>query len=63
MSRVADVGPRDWFFLSGFWCSCAGAKAEAVISGFKDIAVVGKPIEDDCGHFGIAENASPLTVS
>ena len=31
------------------------------MTGFKDMAVVGKPIEEGCGHFGIAENAIPLT--
>ncbi len=61
MSRDAGVGSRDWFFFSGFGCSGAGTEAEAVISGFKDMAVVGKPIEEGCGHFGIAEHASPLT--
>jgi hypothetical protein len=55
MSRVAGVGSRDWFFLSGFGCSVAGAEAKAVISGFKDMAVVGKPIEEGCGHFGVDE--------
>ena len=45
MFRDAGFGSRDWFFFSGFGCSGAGMEAEAVISGFKDMAVVGKPID------------------
>jgi hypothetical protein len=61
MSRVAGVGSRGWFFLSGLRRSGAGAEAEAVISGFEDMTVVGEAIEEGCGHLGVAEHASPLT--
>ena len=60
MSRVARVGSRDWFFLSGFGCNGAGTEAEAVVSGLENMAVVGEPIEEGCGHLGIAEHASLL---
>ena len=39
MSRVAGVGSRGWFLLSGFGCSGAGAEAEAVISGLEDTQI------------------------
>jgi hypothetical protein len=53
ISRVAGFGSRGWFFLSVFGRCGTGAEAEAVIPGLKDVAVVGKSIEEGCGHFGI----------
>jgi hypothetical protein len=44
-SRVAGFGSRGWFFLSVFGRCGTGAEAEAVIPGLKDVAVVGKSIE------------------
>jgi hypothetical protein len=35
-------------------------EAEAVMSGFKDLAVVGGAVEQRSGHFGIAEDAGPF---
>lgn len=34
--------------------------AGAVVSGFKDVAMMGKLVQQRCGHFGIAENAGPF---
>ena len=60
MSRVAGCWSSQRFFLSGFWGGSTGPEAEAVVSGFKDVAVVGEAIEQGSGHFGIAEYAGPL---
>lgn len=35
-------------------------EAEAIVSGFQYVAVVGKPIEKRSGHFRIAEDSGPL---
>jgi hypothetical protein len=61
MSRVAGCRSGRRFFLSGFWSGSTGPESEAVISGFKDVAVVGEAIEQGGGHFGIAEHAGPLS--
>lgn len=41
--------------------SRAVLEAEAVVSGFEDVAVVGKPVEQRGGHLGVAEHAGPFT--
>lgn len=45
-----------------FWFSGCGTgpEAEAVVSGFQNVAVVGEAIEQRSGHLGIAEDVSPL---
>jgi hypothetical protein len=62
-SRDGGFGSRG-FFLSGFGCSgaCFGTctEAEADIASLKDVAIVRQPIEQSCGHFGVAETACPL---
>ena len=35
-------------------------EAEAVVSGFEDVAVMGEPIEQRGGHLGVAEDARPF---
>jgi hypothetical protein len=60
VSRVAGFGSRGRFFLSVFGRCGTGAEAEAVIPGLKDVAVVGKSIEEGCGHFGITEHTAPF---
>ena len=45
-----------WFgFMGG-----AVPEAEAVVSGFKDVAMMGQAIEQGGGHFGIAKDTAPL---
>lgn len=36
-------------------------EAEAVVSGFEDVAVVGEPVEQRGGHLCVAEDARPFT--
>ena len=60
MSRDAGFGSSWCFFLSGFGGSGAGPEPEAVVAGFEDVAVVGKPIQQGGGHLGIAEHVRPL---
>jgi hypothetical protein len=36
-------------------------EAPAVVSGLDDIAVMGQPIEQCSGHFGVSEDARPFT--
>jgi hypothetical protein len=45
-----------------FWFSGCGTgpEAEAVVSGFQNVAVVGEAIEQRSGHLGITEDVSPL---
>ncbi len=38
----------------------ASFEAKAIVSGFEDMAVVGQPIEQGRGHFGVAEYAGPF---
>jgi hypothetical protein len=48
---------------SGFVASIYGvgrAQPETVIFNFRDVAVMGKSIEQWCGHFGIAKHARPF---
>ena len=61
MFRVDGFGQVLSFLLLRFGFLCrAVLEAEAVVSGFKDVAVVGKPVEQ-CGcHLGIAEDAGPF---
>jgi hypothetical protein len=35
-------------------------KSVALVTGFDDVAVVGKPIQQGGGHFGIHEDVGPL---
>ena len=37
-------------------------ESEAVVSGFKDVAVVGQSVEQCGRHLGIAEHAGPFTT-
>lgn len=53
-------GSSHGLLLSGFGGRRAGFKAEAVIAGFDDVAVMGEPIQQGRGHLGIAENPSPF---
>ena len=50
------------FLLPVFSGGDVGARleAEAVIPGFKDVAVVGEAVEECRCHLGIAEDASPF---
>ena len=32
-------------------------EAEAVVSGFEDVAMMGEPVKQGCGHLGVAEDA------
>src|SRR5690554_2113548 len=48
--------------LPFFLCDLrAGLEPVAVVSGLQNVAAVGEAIEERCGHFGIAEDASPFT--
>ena len=60
VSRVAGMGSSVGFILSGFRGCGTGPEAEAVVSAFKDMAVVGETIQQGGGHLGIAEHACPL---
>ena len=49
-------------FLLPVFSGCgvgARLEAEAVVSGFKDVAAVGEAVEQGCGHLGIAEDRGP----
>ncbi|MCY1382687.1 hypothetical protein D9M69_707340 [compost metagenome] len=35
-------------------------EAEAVVSGFQDVAVVREPVQQRCSHLGITEDAGPF---
>lgn len=35
-------------------------EAEAVVSGFEDMAMMGKPIQQRRGHLGVTEDAGPF---
>jgi hypothetical protein len=49
------------FFLPEFGLlSRAILEPEVVVSGLKDVAVVGEPIEERNSHLGVAEHAGPL---
>ena len=52
MSRDAGIRSSGGFFLAGFGCSGAGLEPVAVVAGFEEVAVVGKPVEQGSGHFG-----------
>ncbi len=36
-------------------------EAPALVAGLDDVAMVGEPVEERCGHLGVAEDAWPLT--
>jgi hypothetical protein len=59
MSRGAGIASSCGFLLLGFGGSGAGPEPEAVVAGFQDVAVVGEPIQQGCGHLGIAEDPHP----
>jgi hypothetical protein len=40
--------------------SRAVLEAEAVVSGFENVASVGKTVEERCRHLGVAEHGSPF---
>ena len=42
--------------LASFCGGCAGLEAEAVVSSFEDVAVVGEAIEQSRRHLGVAEH-------
>src|SRR3546814_11564987 len=45
-----------------FGCAVGGGslEAEAVVSGFEDVAVMSQPVEQGGGHLGITEHAGPF---
>ncbi|KYB44774.1 hypothetical protein AB664_19565 [Brucella anthropi] len=49
-------------FLCSFWLlSGTVFEPEAIISGFKDVAVMSEPVEQCSRHFGITKHACPFT--
>ena len=58
---VIGRGSSQWLLLSGFRLRRTGLEAEAVVPGFKDVAVMGEAVEECRGHLGITEHASPFT--
>ncbi len=61
MFRVCGRGQVPRFLLCRFSVvRRAVLEAEAVVSGFKDVAMMGKPIEQCRGHLGITEDAGPF---
>jgi hypothetical protein len=49
-------------FFSSLLCCCgrAGFEAEAVISGFQDMATMCQAVEQSSCHLGIAEDGGPF---
>ena len=45
------------FTFAGFG---TGLEAEAVVSGFQDVAVVRQPVEQRGGHLGVTEDIGPF---
>ncbi len=43
-----------------FSLGCACFEPEAVVAGFQDVAVMGRPIEESGGHLGITEDTCPF---
>lgn len=41
-------------------CGSAGVEVEAVVSDFKDVPTMGKPIQQDGNHLGVAEHGGPF---
>jgi len=61
MFGVGFDGQGSGCLLCGFGIvSRAVLEAEAVVSGFEDMAVMGQAIEQRGGHLGIAEDAGPF---
>ena len=61
MFRFGISGQGPAFLLCGFGVvRRAVLEAEAVISGFENVAMMGEPIEQRRGHLGIAEDAGPF---
>ena len=48
------------FVLPVFCDGGTGFEAEAIVSGFKDVTVVSKAVEQDGGHLCITEDHSPF---
>jgi hypothetical protein len=48
--------------LSSFCGGCAGLEAEAVVSSFEDVAVVGEAIDQSRRHLGVAEHPGPFAA-
>ena len=57
---LSRIGSNHCFgpFPFGGFGTCL--EAEAVASGFQDVAVAGQPIERGCGHSGVAEDIGPF---
>ena len=60
VSRVAGGGSSGGFFLSCFGSCGACLEPEAVVACLKDVAMVGKPVQQCGGHLGVAEHPGPL---
>ena len=61
MSRVVwDGSSCCGFVLSGFGFCGAVLEAEAIVSCLKDVAMVGKAVEQRGSHLSITEYAGPL---
>ena len=61
MFRVCGLGQVPAFLLFAFGLMRrAVLEAEAVISGFEDVAMMGEPVEQRGGHLRVAEDAGPL---
>ncbi len=60
MFRVCGHGQAPAFLLRGFgFMRGTVFEAEAVVSGFQDVAMMGEPVEQRGGHLGVAEDAGP----
>ena len=53
-----QVGAFSFFGFCGL--GRAVPEAEAVVSGFENVAVMGEPIEQRGCHFGVAKHAGPF---
>jgi hypothetical protein len=61
MFRVWGQGQVAVFPLCGFCVVCGAVpEAEAVVSGFEDVTMVGQAVEQRRRHLGIAEDARPF---
>src|SRR5271165_6811327 len=56
VSRVAGGRSSGGFFLSCFGSCGACLEPEAVVACLKDVAMVGKPVQQCGGHLGVAEH-------
>src|SRR5208283_3240543 len=60
MFRRSCFGQGIGLLLSSFCGGGAGLEAEAVVSGFQDVAVMGQAIEQGRRHLGVAKNPGPF---